>query len=103
VIAEGTPIELKARLGSTVVEIQVAEAEDAQRAATRLRSVAPTDLLDGRRTLAVKVPDKGPAVQEVRRLLDVDAIASESLAIHEPSLDDVFSELPGHHADVVAS
>jgi ABC-2 type transport system ATP-binding protein len=98
IIAEGTASQLKARLGSTVVEICVADPADAQRAAARLARLAPTDVLDGRRTLAVKVPDKGPAVQEVIRLLDADAIACESLAIREPTLDDVFLQLTGHRA-----
>jgi ABC-2 type transport system ATP-binding protein len=98
VIAEGTPTELKANLGSTVVEIRVADPADAQRAAAHLRRIAPTDVLDGG-TLAVKVPDKGGAtVQEVLRLLDADAIVPESLAIREPTLDDVFLQLTGHRA-----
>ena len=83
IIAEGAPVELKASLGATVVEIRVAD---------------PADVLDGRRTLAVKVPDKGPAVQEVIRVLDADAIIIESLAIREPTLDDVFLQLTGHAA-----
>ena len=98
IIAEGTASQLKARLGSTVVEICVADPADAHRAAARLARLAPTDLLDGRRTLAVKVPDKGPAVQQVIRSLDADAIACESLAIREPTLDDVFLQLTGHRA-----
>ena len=98
VIAEGTASQLKASLGSTVVEIRVADPADAQRAAARLARIAPTDVLDSRRTLAVKVPNKGPAVQEVIRLLDADAIAAESLAIREPTLDDVFLQLTGHRA-----
>jgi hypothetical protein len=48
--------------------------------------------------LAVKVPDKGPAVQEVLRALDADAIVATSLAIREPTLDDVFLQLTGHRA-----
>jgi ABC-2 type transport system ATP-binding protein len=96
IIAEGTAIQLKASLGSTVVEIRVADPANAQRAAARLARIAPTDVLDGRRALAVKVPDKGPAVQEVIRLLDADAIVPESLAIREPTLDDVFLQLTGH-------
>ena len=98
IIAEGTAIQLKASLGSTVVEIRVADPGDAQRAAARLPRIAPTDVLDGGRTLAVKVPDKGPAVQEVIRLLDAAAIVCESLAIREPTLDDVFLQLTGHRA-----
>ena len=98
IIAEGTASQLKASLGSTVVEIRVADPADAHRAAARLARLAPTDLLDGRRTLAVKVPDKGPAVQEVICLLDADAVVPESLAIREPTLDDVFLRLTGHQA-----
>jgi ABC-2 type transport system ATP-binding protein len=98
IIAEGTATQLKASLGFTVVEIRVADPADAQRAAARLQRIARTDVLDGRRTLAVKVPDKGPAVQEVIRLLDAEAIVPESLAIREPTLDDVFLQLTGHGA-----
>jgi len=98
VIAEGTPVELKASLGSTVVEIRVTDPADAARVAARLQRIAPADLLDGRHTLAVTVPDKGPAVQQVIRLLDADAIIIESLAIREPTLDDVFLQLTGHAA-----
>jgi ABC-2 type transport system ATP-binding protein len=99
IIAEGTPVELKASLGSTVVEIGVADPADAQRAAERLQRIAPSGVLDGSRTLAVKVPDKGPSVQEVIRLLDAGGILTESLAIREPTLDDVFLQLTGQHAD----
>jgi ABC-2 type transport system ATP-binding protein len=98
IIAEGTPVKLKASLGATVVEIRVTDPADAQRAAARLPKIAPAEVLDGRRTLAVKVPDKGPAVQEVLRLLDAAAIVAESLAIREPTLDDVFLQLTGHVA-----
>jgi daunorubicin resistance ABC transporter ATP-binding subunit len=97
IIAEGTPLQLKANLGSTVVEIRVADPADAQRAAAHLRRIAPTDVLGGG-TLAVKVPDKGATVQEVLRLLDADAIVPDSLAIREPTLDDVFLQLTGHQA-----
>ena len=96
IIAQGTAVELKASIGSTVVEIRVADPASAQRAATRLHRIAPADVLDGGRTLAVKVPDRGPTVQEAIRLLDADGIVSESLAIREPTLDDVFLQLTGH-------
>src|SRR5262249_60912308 len=88
IIAEGTASQLKASLGSTVVEICVADPADAQRAAARLARIAPTDVLGGRRTLAVKVPNKGPALQEAVRLVDADATAPDSLAIREPTLSD---------------
>jgi len=98
IIAEGTAAQLKASLGATVVEIRVAGAADAQRAAVRLERLAPTAVPGGSDTLAVTVPDKGPAVQEVIRVLDAAAIVAESLAIREPTLDDVFLQLTGHAA-----
>jgi ABC-2 type transport system ATP-binding protein len=98
IIAEGTPVELKANLGSTVVEIRIADPASVQRAAARLQKIAPIDLVDGGSTLAAKVPDKGATVQQIIRLLDADGVVAESLAIREPSLDDVFLQLTGHQA-----
>jgi daunorubicin resistance ABC transporter ATP-binding subunit len=100
IIAEGTSAELKAGLGCTVVEIQVCDLAEARRAAGPMTKIAQTELLDGR-TLAVKVPDRGPAVQEVICQLEADHIVPESIAIREPTLDDVFLQLTGHQADTV--
>ena len=87
IIAEGTPIQLKARLGSTVVEIRLADPADAQRAAARLQRIGPTDVLDGRRTLAVKVPDNGPAVQEViRQLMPTPSSRNRWPSANRPSM-----------------
>jgi len=99
IIAEGSAAELKSRLGATIVEIRLANDTDAPRAAARLEQIAPTEMLDGSRTLAVKVPDKGQSVQEVMRLLDAETIAAQSLAIREPTLDDVFLQLTGHRTE----
>jgi len=96
IVAEGTAVQLKASIGSTVVEIQVADPDSARRAATNLKRIGPTSVLDGGRTLTVKVPDKGRSVQQAIGLLDDDAIVPESLAIREPTLDDVFLQLTGH-------
>jgi ABC-2 type transport system ATP-binding protein len=98
IIATGTAVQLKASLGSTIVEIRLPDPASAQRAAAQLHRIGPTDVRDGGRTLAVTVPDKGPAVLEVIRLLDADAVVPESLAIREPTLDDVFLQLTGHRA-----
>jgi ABC-2 type transport system ATP-binding protein len=98
IIAEGTAMQLKANLGSTVVEIRLPDSASAQHAAARLQRIGPTDVLDGGRTLAVQVADKGRSVLEAIRLLDADAVVPESLAIREPTLDDVFLQLTGHRA-----
>jgi ABC-2 type transport system ATP-binding protein len=103
IIAEGSPSALKSRLGGTVVEICLANTADTCRAAERLQLLAPTEIVDGAANLSVKVPNKGRSVQEVMRLLDAEAIVVESLAIREPTLDDVFLQLTGHRSDPAAS
>ena len=96
IIAEGTAVELKASLGSTVVEIRVADPAAAERAAAQLTKVAPTEVLDDGLVVAAKVLDKGPSVQQVIGVLETANIVCEALAIREPTLDDVFLKLTGH-------
>jgi ABC-2 type transport system ATP-binding protein len=98
VIAEGTPSELKAQLGSTVIEFVMAEEPDAHRAASALTSPAGIPEVEGAR---IRVPSgEGPrALMEMLRTLDAKGLYPVSLTVREPSLDDVFLRLTGHHAE----
>jgi ABC-2 type transport system ATP-binding protein len=100
VIAEGTPPELKADLGTTVISVTLADAEAAQRAAELLRPLTPkAPVVDGA-TVELTV-EEGPRVAaEALRSLDQDGVAVAGLALREPSLDDVFLSLTGHRAEV---
>src|SRR5580704_5164111 len=79
VIAEGTASQLKASLGSTIIEIRMPEVATAHRALGRLQRIAPTELQDEGRTLAVKVSDSGRSVLEVARALDDEGLTPDSL------------------------
>jgi ABC-2 type transport system ATP-binding protein len=99
VIAEGTPAQLKATLGTSVIAITLPDKEVAARAATL---VAPlTDhapLIDGV-TVELTV-ENGPKVgAEVLRTLDAAEVPVAGLALREPSLDDVFLNLTGHKSE----
>jgi ABC-2 type transport system ATP-binding protein len=98
VIAEGTAAELKARIGSTHVEAVVPTAE-ADRARSALATVGTATTADAQRGVAIQVSDPGRAVLDAVRALDAAGVAVESLAIREPTLDDVFLELTGHAAE----
>jgi ABC-2 type transport system ATP-binding protein len=102
VIAEGTPSELKAQLGSTVIEFLMSTDPDAERAAALLsaRSGVAAELEGAR----IRVPSgEGPrALMEMLRTLDADGLYPSSLTVREPSLDDVFLRLTGHHAEPIA-
>jgi len=95
VIAEGTAAELKARIGSTFVEVGVAP-EAVARTHTALAAVGHvvegTVVPEG---IAVQV-DGGRGVVAVVRALDAAGIEVDALTVREPSLDDVFLELTGH-------
>jgi ABC-2 type transport system ATP-binding protein len=98
VIASGSASELKARLGTTVVDVHMDGDGQARRAASQLAGVGNLELTDGGRTVSVTVPDSGPALLEIVRLLDAAGLVPDSLAVREPTLDDVFLQLTGHTA-----
>jgi ABC-2 type transport system ATP-binding protein len=98
IIAEGSARELKARLGTTVVEARMATAGAARQAVRRLSGLGEAELVNGGQTVAVTVSDSGRGLLEAVRLLDGSGLAPESLAVREPTLDDVFLRLTGHVA-----
>ncbi len=100
VIAKGTPAELKAELGATVLELTLASEEAAQQTAALLATLSTkTPHIDGV-TVGLTV-DEGPKIAaEALRRMDADGIDMLGLALHEPSLDDVFLALTGRKAEV---
>jgi daunorubicin resistance ABC transporter ATP-binding subunit len=99
VIADGTPAELKAQLGATILAIEFRRSELAVQAADRLSSL---DHLLPRvvgSLLEIPVSD-GPAVAvEVLRQLDAGGLTPAGFTLREPSLDDVFLSLTGRPAE----
>jgi daunorubicin resistance ABC transporter ATP-binding subunit len=101
IIARGSPIQLKERLGNTVIEIGLADEIQAIRAEGLLAGA-----LAGRperEDSTVRVTSgEGPRVlMQVLRSLDGGDIVPTRLAVREPSLDDVFLALTGRHAEPV--
>ena len=99
VIAEGTPTQLKADLGATVLDVGLADAELARQAAGILDAVgAKSPTVVG--TIVELPVDDGPRVaMEVLRLLDQHALVPTTFRIREPSLDDVFLALTGKRTE----
>jgi ABC-2 type transport system ATP-binding protein len=99
-IAEGTPAELKADLGTTVVVLTLPDPEAATKAAQMLQHVAPR--APGVNGASVELTvESGPAVAaDALRILDQAGLDVTGLSLREPSLDDVFLRLTGHRAEV---
>jgi ABC-2 type transport system ATP-binding protein len=101
VIAEGTSEDLKDKIGGEVLELYVA-ADDLARAVETLRGLGAGEPTSDPDTRLIRVPvgSEGPTVllETVRRLDDV-GIQIEGIALHRPTLDDVFLSLTGHAAE----
>ncbi|HEX8802710.1 MAG TPA: ATP-binding cassette domain-containing protein, partial [Acidimicrobiales bacterium] len=98
VIAEGTPAELKAGLGSTVLALTMDDPAAAARAASVLDAAGEgRPSVDGR-TLELTVDEGARTLVRVLRAVDGAGLEPATVAVREPSLDDVFLSLTGHRA-----
>jgi ABC-2 type transport system ATP-binding protein len=98
IIAEGTPSDLKARLGETVIAISVAP-DDVTRAVPLVAPLSTHEVTVDGATLELTV-DHGPAVTaEALRTLDGAGVIVTGIVLREPSLDDVFLSLTGHRTE----
>ena len=100
VIANGTPAELKADLGATVLEVTVGDHAQALRSAELLKDLSSKVVHVDGDSVEITV-EEGPSVAaEAIRRLDALSIPILGLSLHEPSLDDVFLALTGQKTEV---
>jgi ABC-2 type transport system ATP-binding protein len=101
VIAEGTPAELKASMGSQRLLVTLAEGTDPAAAAAALRPfttrpVIPNDFV---RLIELPVTATDGLATEVVRALDAAGVKVNDIAVRSASLDDVFLTLTGRKAE----
>jgi ABC-2 type transport system ATP-binding protein len=103
VVAEGTPDELKARLGGDRLDLVVRDAADLAPAAAQLRRVAGTEpeVDPDRRLLSAEVGNRAAALAELLPGLDAAGVAVEDVALRRPTLDEVFLHLTGSRPQTV--
>ncbi|MEU1811830.1 ATP-binding cassette domain-containing protein [Micromonospora aurantiaca (nom. illeg.)] len=103
VIAEGTPDELKSRLGGDRIDLVVHDAGDLAAAAAQLRLVASAEpeVDPDRRFVSAQVGNRASALTEVLRALDAGGVAVEDVALRRPTLDEVFLHLTGRRPQSV--
>ncbi len=105
VIAEGTSDELKDQIGGEVLELHVEDRSDIPTVMQSLAGIgsgeASADDDEGR--VRVPVGNEGPsALLESVRRLDETNVRLADIALHRPTLDDVFLSLTGHSTDIEA-
>jgi daunorubicin resistance ABC transporter ATP-binding subunit len=99
-IADGTAAELKARLGATVIELEMGTPPAAAAAEAALRRLDLGDLALEGATVRLSARSGPRALMETLRALDAQGLEPELLTVREPSLDDVFLTLTGQRTEI---
>jgi ABC-2 type transport system ATP-binding protein len=104
VIAEGTSAELKASVGTGVLHVRLADADDRALARQTLVEALGMNVHDepDPRAFAVQLADPGRAVAALGALQDA-GVALSDFSLGQPSLDEVFFALTGHAAEAPAT
>ena len=95
-VATGTPTELKARIGGSVIELHVRNAVDLDRIPALLGSSAHSD--EATRRVTVQVDHGREQLASVLRSVDAAGIELEDISLRQPNLDEVFLALTGEAA-----
>jgi ABC-2 type transport system ATP-binding protein len=102
VIAEGTSDQLKDRIGGEVLELHLEDRTQTARAAETLRGIGTGDTSVEPEAKRIRIPvgtDGPTALLDAVRRLDDASIVLADVALHRPTLDDVFLSLTGHAAE----
>ena len=103
VIAEGTPDELKARVGGERLEVRLENAADSEAALAALAPLASEPPRATDATLSVPLRERRGAIAQAVRELDRLEIAIDDISVRRPTLDDVFLTLTGRAADAAGA
>ena len=100
VIAEGTPAQLKADLGTSVVSVTLGDRDAMDQAVPLLAPYSEKPPVVEDLVVELTVTDGPRAGADVLRALDAAQLPIAGLALREPSLDDVFLSLTGHKTTI---
>jgi ABC-2 type transport system ATP-binding protein len=103
IIARGTADELKSEIGGERVEVVVRATSDIPRVTEMMRALDTTDprvhLDEHTRRLSMATNSGSDCLLSLVRQLATENIAIDDIALHRPTLDDVFLALTGEKAE----
>jgi ABC-2 type transport system ATP-binding protein len=95
VIATGTAADLKAQVGGARLEVTLTDPHPAAQDVLAARSTGAVQIGLGGRRLRAPVQATGGVATTVVRALDDAGVTVDTVAVHQPSLEDVFFALTG--------
>ncbi|MEU9102539.1 ATP-binding cassette domain-containing protein [Streptomyces sp. NPDC048361] len=100
VIAEGTPAELKRKVGDERLEVEVARPDEVAAAVTALRRMSADEpSVDAeRRLVSIALGDGMTGIANAATALRQEGVEVVDFALRRPTLDDVFVTLTGQSA-----
>jgi ABC-2 type transport system ATP-binding protein len=99
-IAEGTPMELKRRVGGHVIEVHTPRRDQLAAIAEALARIdgGRAQIEESTRRVAVGVEGGGDRLRAAVSALDTAGVEIDHIALRQPTLDEVFLVLTGHSA-----
>jgi len=95
IVQEGKPADLKRTVGADVIVVELLD--ELERAARIVRALPRVDEVTvGSRGLTISTANGAALVAQVAVALSENGVATESLTVRTPSLDDVFLRATGH-------
>lgn len=95
IVQEGKPADLKRAVGADVIVVELLD--ELERAARIVRALPRVDEVTvGSRGLTISTANGAALVAQVAVALSENGVATESLTVRTPSLDDVFLRATGH-------
>jgi oleandomycin transport system ATP-binding protein len=100
VVAEGTPDQLKAKVGEDRIAVQLVPGSDlaAAVAVVQAQTTGPVDADPEQLLVTAQMPAREGVTTDVVRALDTAGIRVTDVTLRRSSLDDVFMILTGHRA-----
>ncbi|HVF77342.1 MAG TPA: ATP-binding cassette domain-containing protein [Solirubrobacteraceae bacterium] len=102
IVAEGTPAALKAQVAKPTVELVPRDAGECAAASAALRPFGEAVAPRTAGSIAVRLDTGADQLADIVRALDQANIAVANLALHEPTLDDVFLAKTGRSLEGAA-
>ncbi|MGH2723777.1 MAG: ATP-binding cassette domain-containing protein [Actinomycetota bacterium] len=98
IVAEGTPAQLKAKVGDPTLRVGLAADEDRDAVARALARFGEA-VDDASGYAAIRLHGGAGRLGQVARALEDAGLSVEGLELHAPSLDDVFQQATGRHLE----